>query len=274
MENPTTIIRPPSQFSLGLKELWQYRELFYFFTWKEIKVRYKQTVLGLLWAVLQPLGMMLIFTFLFSRLWKIETGPLSYSIFVLGGLICWNLFNNSVSHAAESMIKNTSIITRIYFPRLIIPGSSVLIALFDFFMGLIVFFVFCMVYKQPISLNAIFYFPAGIILITLSAFGTGTLLAALNIKFRDFRYTIPFLLQILFFASQVIYPLQSIQKTELKYLLAVNPVNAAIEVFRAPLSNSAIDTNIVWIGIASTLFILIIGILYFRKTEAYFADLA
>lgn len=268
-----TEIRPPSGFSLGLKELWQYRELFYFFTWRDIKVKYKQTYLGILWALLQPLGMMLIFTFLFSRTWKIDTTPVQYPIFVLAGLILWNLFSTSVAGAGESMIKNSNIINKIYFPRLVIPCSSILAALFDFMMGLLIFLVFCIIYNQPVQWSAIICFPAGILITLLAAFGTGTFLSALNVKYRDVRYTIPFMLQFLFFASQVIYPLQAVQQNWLKYLLAINPVNAAIELFRQPLSGSPVDFNIVIIGSASAFLVSVIGLFYFRKTEAYFADL-
>ncbi len=274
MEKFTHSIKPPSGFSLGLKELWQYRELFYFFSWRDIKVKYKQTSLGILWALLQPLGMMVIFTFLFSKTWPINTGAIQYPIFVLSGLILWNLFNSAVSHAAESMIQNASIINKIYFPRLIIPGSSVLVASFDFMMGLCIFIIFCFIYKQPVEASALLFFPAGILIIIIAAFGAGTFLSALNVKYRDFRYTIPFMLQVLFFASQIIYPLQSIQQTWLKYVLAINPVNAAIELFRAPLAGNAMDLTVVSIGISSTCIILFAGIYFFRKTEAYFADLA
>jgi lipopolysaccharide transport system permease protein len=274
MEKFITHIKPPKDFSLGVRELWQYRELFYFFTWRDIKVKYKQTYLGILWALLQPLGMMVIFTFLFSKTWPIDTAPVKYPIFVLSGLILWNLFSNAVSHSGESMIQNANIIKKIYFPRLIIPGSSVLVAFFDFLMGFAIFIFICFIYKQPVSWSAIMFFPAGVIIILVAAFGTGTFLAALNVKYRDFRYTIPFLLQVLFFASQIIYPLQSIKQSWLKYLLAINPVNTAIALFRAPLSGTAIDMTLIVIGIASTLLILMTGIYFFRKTEAYFADIA
>jgi len=274
MEKFITHIQPPKGFSLGLKELWQYRELFYFFTWRDIKVKYKQTYLGILWALLQPLGMMALFTLLFSKTWKIDTGTTAYPIFVLSGLILWNLFSSSVSHAGESMIQNANIIRKIYFPRLIIPGSSVLVALFDFLMGLFVFFIFCFIYKQPLHWYSVFYFAAGILIILIAGFGAGTFLTALNVKYRDFRYTIPFLLQVLFFSSQVIYPLYSVQQTWLKYLLAINPVNAAIELFRATLSNHPIDSTTISIGLTSTVIIFFVGLYYFRKTEAYFADLA
>jgi len=267
-------IKPPSGFSLGLRELWQYRELFYFFTWRDIKVKYKQTWLGIAWALIQPLGLMLIFTFLFSKTWKIDTGTVSYPIFVLAGLICWNLFSSSVSHAGESMIQNANIINKIYFPRLIIPGSAILTALFDFLMGFLIFIIFCFVYKQPVHWSALYFFPAGIFIVVITAFGLGTFLAALNIKFRDFRYTMPFLLQVLFFASQVFYPLQSIQQSWLKYLLAINPMNTAIEIFRIPLSGNTIDIGFLAVGLASALLIFITGLFYFRKTEAFFADLA
>lgn len=269
-----THIHPPSGFSLGLKELWQYRELFYFFTWRDIKVKYKQTYLGILWALLQPLGMMLIFTILFSKTWTIDTTPVRYPIFVLAGLILWNLFSSAVSHAGESMIQNANIINKIYFPRLIIPGSSVLVALFDFVMGLAIFIIFCIAYKQPVHWTALVYFPSAIALIMVAAFGAGTFLAALNVKYRDFRYTIPFMLQVLFFASQIIYPLHSIQQSWLKYLLALNPVNTALELFRAPLSASPADSMVLITGTASTIILLLAGIYFFRKTEAYFADLA
>lgn len=274
MEKFVHRITPPSGFSPGLKELWQYRELFYFFTWRDIKVKYKQTYLGIAWALLQPLGLMLIFTLVFSRGLKWNTGTVPYPLFVLSGLVLWNLFYGAVSQAGESMIQHASIIKKIYFPRLIIPGSAVLAALFDFLMGLMIFIVFCIIYGQVICWQAIIYFPAGILLTLLAAMGTGTFLSALNVKYRDFRYTIPFLLQFLFFASQVIYPLGMMQQEWARQLLALNPVNASIELFRAPLYAAVPDWNIVAIGSVSALLIAVTGFYYFRKTETYFADLA
>jgi lipopolysaccharide transport system permease protein len=248
--------------------------LFYFFTWRDVKVKYKQTYLGVLWALLQPLGMMLIFTFIFSRTLKIETTFTHYPVFVLSGLILWGLFNSSVTHAAESMIQNAGIIKKIYFPRMIIPCSAILVALFDFLMAFSVFIILCIWYKQSVAWTALFFFPAGILLSLIAAFGLGTFLAALNIKYRDFRYVVPFLMQILFFSSQVIYPLQSINQTYLKYVLALNPLNGAIELFRAPLTGSDPDMNVILIGAATALLLAAAGIFYFRKTENYFADIA
>lgn len=274
MHKTETIIQPPSKISLGIKELLQYRELFYFFTWRDIKVKYKQTVLGILWAVLQPLGMMLLFTFIFSKTLKMNSGNVAYPVFVLSGLILWNLFNNSVSHAAESIIANAGIIKKIYFPRLIIPCSAILTALFDFAMAFIIFICICIYYKQPVYWSAVYYFPAGTLLILLSAFGLGTLLSALNIKYRDFRYLIPFLLQVLFFASQVIYPLHVIKNTLLKNILSMNPVNGAIELFRSALTDAAPDMTAVAVSAATSAILCLAGIYYFRKTESHFADIA
>lgn len=273
MEQPLTHIQPPGRFSTGFRELWQYRELFYFFTWRDIKVKYKQTSLGILWALLQPLGMMLLFTLIFSRTLKLETGTIPYPVFVLSGLILWNLFQSSVSHAGESMIQHASIIKKIYFPRLIIPGSSILVAFFDFLMGLAVFLLFCFAYKQPLHWYSIPYFVSGILLLMLAAFGAGTFLAALNVKYRDFRYTIPFLLQLLFFSAQVIYPSQMVTQPVLRQFLAFNPVNGSIELFRCGLTGQSPDSLLLLMGGATTLVLLAAGLYFFRKTEAYFADI-
>jgi lipopolysaccharide transport system permease protein len=274
MEQPQTHIQPPGRFSTGFREIWQYRELFYFFTWRDIKVKYKQTSLGIIWALLQPLGMMLLFTLLFSKTLKFDTRPLPYPVFVLSGLILWNLFQSSVSHAGESMIQHAGIIKKIYFPRLIIPGSAVLVALFDFIMGLLIFLVFCLVYKQAFHWYTLPYFLGGLLLLVLAAFGTGTFLAALNVKYRDFRYTIPFFLQVLFFSSQIIYPVNGITQPVLKYLLALNPVNASIELFRCGLTGQTPDNLLLVAGASTTVVVFLAGLYYFRKTEAYFADIA
>lgn len=274
MERTETTIKPPSGISINWKELWQYRELFYFFTWRDIKVKYKQTFLGIAWALLQPLAMMLLFTFIFSRTLHLDAAvDIPYPVFVLSGIIIWNLFHGSVFHAGESMIQNSGIIKKIYFPRLIIPSSSILVNLFDFVMAFFIFITIALIYHH-IDWTALFYFPGAVLLTLFSAFGLGSFLSALNVKFRDFRYALPFLLQVLFFASQVIYPIDVIQKTGWKYVLALNPVNGAIELFRSPLSASSPDMMIVWTSVASSLLLCTVGLLYFRKTESYFADIA
>ncbi len=164
MEKTKTVIQPPSRLSFGFKELWHYRELFYFFTWRDIKVKYKQTYLGIAWALLQPLGLMLLFTFVFAKNFKIHTGHIRYELFVLSGLIVWNLFQSSVANASDSMIQQANIIKKIYFPRIIIPCSAILAALFDFSIAFIIFLFFCLILKQPISWASIILYPAAIFL--------------------------------------------------------------------------------------------------------------
>jgi lipopolysaccharide transport system permease protein len=274
LERTATIIKPPSGIVLDLKELWQYRELFYFFTWRDIKVKYKQTALGIIWALLQPLALVVLFTLIFSRTLKLDASvTIAYPVFVLSGLIVWNLFYGSVAHAGESMIQNANIIKKIYFPRLIIPCSAILVNLFDFLMAFIIFLVIAVFY-QPIEWTGIFYFPLGVLVVLLASFGLGSFLSALNVKFRDFRYALPFLLQVLFFASQIIYPIAAVQKTAFKYLLALNPVNGAIELFRAPLLFTSPDMTVVSISVLTSLLLSFTGLIYFRKTEAFFADIA
>ena len=171
------------------------------------------------------------------------------------------------------MIQNAAIIKKIYFPRLIIPSSAILVSLFDFLMAFVVFLVTSFFY-QPIQWTAVFYFPAAILLCLLAAFGIGSFLSAMNVKFRDFRYALPFLLQVLFFATQVIYPINVVRNSQLKNLLALNPVNGAIELFRAPITQASPDITIVAISSITSLLLCFIGIFYFRKTESYFADIA
>jgi lipopolysaccharide transport system permease protein len=273
MKATRTVIEPQSNFSLRLHELWQYRELFYFFTWRDVKVKYKQTYLGVLWAVIQPVALMLLFTLVFSKKFSPAAGAIDYKIFVLSGLVLWTLFYNATSHSAESIIEQSNIIKKIYFPRLIIIGSALLTALFDFIIALTVFLLFCLLFQQSISWTAVVLFPAAIIFVLLGAFGVGSFMAALNVKYRDFRYALPFLLQFLFFSSQVVYSLTEMKEQWLKHLLSLNPVNGAIEIFRMALG-SDYDPNVIIISFVSAVLLSISGLIYFRKTEAFFADFA
>lgn len=272
MKPTRTVIEPPKKISLRLAEIWQYRELFYFFTWRDVKVKYKQTYLGVLWALIQPLALMLLFTLVFAKHFSASTGQSNYKVFVLSGLILWTLFYNSTSHAADSIVQQAGVIKKIYFPRLIIVGSAMLTALFDFFIAFALFLVFCLLMRQSFSWMALFCFPAGVLIVLFSSFGIGTLLSSLNVKFRDFRYALPFLLQFLFFASQVVYSVTDV-KQQWRIALSLNPVNGAIELFRMGLTGNG-DPTIILIGLFSALFFTLIGIFYFRKTEAFFADLA
>ncbi len=255
-------------------DLWRYRELFYFFTWRDIKIKYKQTVLGFLWAVLQPLMMMLIFTFFFGRTLNIPSQSLPYPVYVFSGLLIWNMFSSGLTSASNGMVNNSSIIKKIYFPRLIIPVPSILVSLFDFLMAFILYVALLVFYQQPVSWQAIFIWPLAILVTIIATLGLGAWLAALNVKYRDFRYVIPFLVQILFFLTPVIYPISMLKYPLLQYILVCAPMYAAIELFRFPLTNALPEMYYLSISLASGLVFLIAGIFYFKKTEDFFADFA
>jgi lipopolysaccharide transport system permease protein len=265
-------IKPPRSVSFDLSAIWKSRELLYFFVWRDIKVKYKQTYLGILWAILQPLLLMFIFYFIFFRTLNVSAG-MNYPVFAFSGLVLWSLFSSGITHGSESLLSNAPIIRKIYFPRLLIPLSSILGALVDFLFAFLVLFVLIILLNQPVSVTAILFFPLAIIITVFSSFGIGTLLAALNIKYRDFRYLLPFIIQVLFFGSQVIYTLQNTHAGGIKNLLYINPLNGALELFRAPFYNSEVYWPGVLISLAVLFFFLVAGLFYFKKTEAYFADL-
>ncbi|MDZ4715343.1 MAG: ABC transporter permease [Cytophagales bacterium] len=268
-------IKPRNTFSLNLKELIEYKELFYFFTWRDIKVKYKQTVLGFLWAILQPILLMAIFTVFIGRSFAIPTGDIKYPVFVFSGLILWLVFSSGLANAGNSMVSNAQMIKKIYFPRLIIPVSAILVAVFDFLMAFLVFIPILIFYKQPVDVpQALIWWPLGLLLTVIATFGPGCWLAALNVKYRDFRYVIPFLVQVLLFVTPVIYPLSILKNKWLEFLVALNPMYAAITIFRIPLSPTVPDPLLVTISIFSSLLLLLVGLGYFRRTEMYFADLS
>lgn len=274
MNDPVEYTIEPSSKHVDWMELWRYRELFYFFTWRDVKIKYKQTVLGFLWAVLQPLLMMLIFTSFFGKALNIPSQNLPYPVYVFSGLLVWNMFSTGLTNASNSMINNATIIKKIYFPRLIIPVSSILVALFDFLMAFILFIVLLLYYQQPLSWMAILLWPAGLIMTVIAAMGMGSWLAALNVKYRDFRYVIPFLVQVLFFLTPVIYPVSILKYPLLQYVLACSPMYAAIELFRMPLTGLFPEPMLLTISLASGLILLLIGLVYFKRTEDFFADFA
>jgi len=268
-------ILPQNKLSLGLKELWHYRELFYFFTWRDVKVKYKQTVLGFAWAVLQPLFMALIFTvFLGDVITTKVTLPLPYPVFVFSGMILWNVFSTGLSNAANSMVTNANIIKKIYFPRLIIPMSAILVALFDFIMAFIVFVPFLIFYGTFFRLSALLFIPLALIITVLASFGIGTLLSALNIKYRDFRYIVPFLIQALLFITPVIYPGNITSNIFIRWIVRLNPMTAAVEAFRASFASNYVFSADFFVSATIACFFFFIGLYYFRKTENYFSDLA
>ncbi len=268
-------ITPPSKLSLGLNELWQYRELFYFFTWRDIKVKYKQTFLGFAWAILQPFVLMVIFSVFFGRALNVPSDGIPYPLFAFSGLMLWNVFSTGLSGAGNSMVSNANIIKKIYFPRLIIPMSSILVAVFDFFMAFLVYIGLVIYYGYGLSWELLYILPLSLLLTIIATFGPGTLIAAMNVKYRDFRYILPFLIQILLFLTPVIYPVSMLGNYPwLQKLLAINPMYAPISLIRNALVDRPLETNLVLVSVISGLVLFIIGIIYFRKTESYFADLA
>ncbi|GAA4458928.1 ABC transporter permease [Nibrella saemangeumensis] len=268
-------IEPPARFSLGLEELWHYRELFYFFTWRDIKVKYKQAALGFLWAILQPLALVVVFTLVFGKGLNVETDGIPYPVFAYSGLLFWNIFASGLQSSANSMVTNANIIRKIYFPRLIIPMSAILVSVFDFVMALVVYSGLLLYYHQSVNLaRIILLLPFSLILTVIATFGLGTLLAALNVKYRDFQYTIPFLIQFLMFINPVVYSTSIFRSETAQYVIALNPMAGAINLSRAAFLSSSIRWDLVSISVGSAILLFMVGIYVFRKTEAYFADLA
>lgn len=272
MKDSEIRIKPAQSFFFNLSEVWNNRELLYTFTWRDIKVKYKQTYLGILWAILQPSLMMLLFYFIFSYTLNISVG-MSYPVYSFSGLILWSLFSSGITNSSESLLSNAAIIRKIYFPRILIPFSALLVALVDFLFTFILLFILLSFFHQSINWTAIIYFPLAVLITFLSSFGIGSFLSALNIKYRDFRYLLPFGIQLLFFGSQIVYTINNIRIHWLKPLLYINPLNGALELFRIPFH----EADIYWYGVSisciSMLFFLLIGLFYFKKTEIHFADL-
>jgi len=270
---PVVSIRPqPRWFSLNFREVWAYRELLYFLTWRDIKVRYKQTVIGFLWAILQPALMTGIFTLFFNYLMGVSSEGVPYALFIFAAMTPWNLFSGGVTRASNSLIYDAALIQKVYFPRLISPFASILSPLIDFLFTFIVFIVLMLVYGYVPQWYMIFLIPL-LGLILAFSLGIGLWLAALNVEFRDIGYIVPFLIQCLFFASPVIYSSTIIPpEFRLAYGL-LNPMSGIIEGFRWATIHTAIPS--IPMLAASTViivFILVTGILYFRLREKAFAD--
>lgn len=266
------ITPPKGLVNIDFCELWRYRELFFIFAWRDIKVRYKQTALGIGWAVFQPLLSTFIFTIFFGRLAKISSGVLPYSLFVLCGLIFWNFFSGALSHASNSLIENENIVKKVYFPKLILPFSSIITSFIDFSVSLILMLIFSFVLGYVPSLMFIPVLILGLLIAAVGAGGLGLFLSAFNVKYRDVRYILPFFIQTMLFLTPVIYPTAIVSNIH-KYILAINPMTGVIEAVRATVAGSvAIDWLLIGLSALSAVIFLIIGFIYFRQTEAFFAD--
>lgn len=267
-------ITPKGKFNLGIREIWEYRELLYIFTWRDIKVKYKQAVFGIGWAVLQPAFMAFVFTLFLGKYIHTEKTGIPYSVFVLSGFVLWTMFSNALSTASNSMVQNANIIKKVYFPRLIIPVSAVISAFVDMLFGLIILIAGCLHLNIAISPYAIVYWPSALLLAGITAMGIGALLSALNVKYRDFRFIIPFMIQALLFLSPVIYPIQNISNSFIAFLIQMNPVAASLELFRSGIYGYTTNWEVVYYGAIAATACFAAGIVVFRKTESYFADLA
>jgi len=255
------------------KDLWRFRELFYILAWRDIKVRYKQTVIGAAWSIIRPLLTMIIFTIVFSKVAKLPSeGNVPYAILVYAAMLPWQFFANALSESSGSLVGNSNLITKVYFPRLIIPASSVIVSLIDFAISFVILIGLCAWYQFIPSWHIIFL-PLFIVLVFFVAFGLGLLLTALNVKFRDFRYIIPFIIQFGLYISPVGFS-SSIVPEKYQWLYSLNPMVGVIDGFRWCILSSDIPLNNYSLlsAIITTVLITFIGIQYFRKTEKGFAD--
>ncbi|MGB5708508.1 MAG: ABC transporter permease [Arenicellales bacterium] len=266
-----TVIRPIKGWKkLNLVELWEYRELLLAFCVRDIKIRYKQTVLGAAWAILQPLVTMLIFSIIFGRLAGIPSDGFPYPVFVYSGLLPWMLFSNAISSSSGSMVGSAHMVSKIYFPRVVIPFSAVGSGLVDFAVSACILLLLMFVYDVPWTWQLIVT-PVLLTGVILVALGVGTALSALTVSYRDFRYVVPFMVQIWMYLTPVVYPLGFIPE-KWRWLLYLNPLTGYIEGFRSVFLGKPFD----FVGISSavilTMFVFLGGLKYFRKVEQRFAD--
>ena len=270
---PTLVIEPSRGWArLGLRELWQYRELLYFLTWKTILVRYKQAVLGVLWALLNPILTMVVFTVIFNKLLGVSSGSygVPYAVFTFTGLLPWNLFAASLSGAGMSLVGNANLITKVYFPRLVIPSSTVLGTLPDFLLGFAVLVVLMAVYHVAPTWHIVFL-PFFVLLALVTALGVSLWLSALYVLYRDVQYVIPFLVQLWFFLSPVTYPISKIPP-HWRLIYNLNPMTGVIGGFRWALLGEQAPGSAFWLSAVMTVVVFVGGLYYFRRMERVFAD--
>ena len=274
MNKNIVIIEPQSGWRfLDLKELREYRDLFYFLIWKNIKVKYAQSVLGIGWAIIQPVFSMIVFTIIFGNLVNISSDGAPYALFSFVALVPWTYFSNSLIDATGSLVTNRSMLTKIYFPRLIFPMTSVLSKLVDFTISLFILFIL-MFWFGVVPTSGIIILPYLVLLMMMTALGVGMWLSALAIQFRDIKYGMNFGIQLLMYAAPVVYP-ASIIPAQYRLVYAINPLVGVIEGFRSTLiGTNPIPWDFILVGSIASLIILITGALYFKRMERVFADVA
>jgi lipopolysaccharide transport system permease protein len=258
--------------SLKLRELWQYRELLYFLTWRDVKVRYKQTVLGAAWAIIQPFFTMVVFSVFFGKLAQIPSDDIPYPIFSYAALVPWSFFAHGLNQASNSLVGGARLIKKVYFPRLAIPIATVLSGVIDFALAFLVLMGMMLAYGIAPTLNAL-WLPFFLLLALVTSLGTGLWLSAMNVQFRDVRYTVPFITQFWMFITPIAYPSSLIENPVLRTLYGVNPMTGVVEGFRwALLGTDTAPGPITVVSCLAALTLLISGAFYFRRMEKTFAD--
>ena len=271
-DEPLVVIQPSNKWNLlNLKDIWAYRELLFFLTWRDVKVRYKQTVLGAAWAILQPLFMMIIFTIFFGRLAGVESAGIPYPIFALAGLVPWTFFSNTITASGNSLVGSAHLITKVYFPRLIVPAAAMMAGLVDFVLAFALLVVLMIYYRIPVTSHVVFL-PVLVLLTALFGLGVGTWMSALNVKYRDVRFAMPFVIQLWLFVSSVILPSSAIPE-KWRWILMFNPMSGIIEGYRSALFGLPFDWPTLGIAAALTILMLFYSIYSFGKAERTFADI-
>ncbi|MFC1818735.1 ABC transporter permease [Thermodesulfobacteriota bacterium] len=265
-------IRPAKGFwAFGFHEMWDFRELLFFLTWRDVKVRYKQTAIGVVWVVLQPLAMMVVFTLFFGKLAKIPSDGIPYPIFAFAGLLPWQLFSRTISETTNSLVTDQRLITRVYFPRILVPMAASLAALVDFTISMVFLFAL-MLFWGVIPTASLLWLPLFILLMIITALGIGFWLSALNVEYRDVMYTIPFLNQFLMFLTPVVYP-SSMVPEKWRVIYGLNPMAGVVEGFRWALFGAGNGPSaMLAVSITISLLMFFGGMLWFRKRERSFAD--
>lgn len=272
-DEPLVRIRPGKSWAVvDFRELWAHRELFYFLVWRDLKVRYKQTVLGVAWAIIQPLFTMLIFTLFFGRLAGVPSDGVPYPVFVYAGLLLWTFFSNAVTASGNSLVGNSNLLSKVYFPRLFIPSATVGAALVDLSIAFVIL-VGLMIYYSVAVTWSILMLPVLVLLTTLLAVAIGTWLSALNVKYRDIRFALPFLIQVWMFVSPIIYP-PSFVPEKWRWLLALNPLTGIIDSFRVSLfGHQQFNWGMLAVSTVMTLALLAYSAYVFWRMEENFADI-
>ncbi len=269
---PTLVIRPPKKWvPVDLRELWNYRELITTFTLRDVKLRYKQTGLGIAWAVLQPVLTMLIFSIIFGRFANLPSDGVPYPLFVLAALLPWTLFAEGLIRSTTSMVTNANIMTKVYFPRLVMPLSGIMSPVIDFAVCFVILFILMIYYNVVPTINIVFL-PLFFLLALATSLGVGLWLSALNVKYRDFQYTVPFIIQIWMFASPVVYA-SSLIPEPLRVWYGLNPMAGVIDGFRWALLGSGMPSAMVLVSVGMVIAVLVSGMFYFRRMEQFYADI-